>query len=434
MPEVPRAPLTRPGPLARLTEESEHGLDVLRRGLRRASSFALFVVLASDAARAEVLWRLQEWSGQEGLPPLTFFPWGAEAAEAVDAFLLASDRTKPLAGAVVPYAEVLLDEKGGEALRSLNMARDVLGRLIAGPLVLVLPEARAGEFARGADDLWDVRAGTTAVEAEAVAVAAAEADAVAVAELGTGAVAEAEVLRLREIEASGEVAPGALADAWLNVATAFLRAHAFEEAMSATETAEQHARGVGYTTGVIQALGIRAAVFQSIGLPEQSVRVSREALALSTAAGLWWITAASRLRLGKALHAMGALEEALVHLRGALKDFEALGMQQGQALALDEIADTHRARGQLDEALRIRRDEELPHYARTGDVRGLVVGRAEFALTLLARNAPGDREEAARFLLLAHADAERFQLPEAEHIRKVQQEHGLPTEDPPPRP
>ncbi|TKD05053.1 hypothetical protein [Polyangium fumosum] len=185
---------------------------------------------------------------------------------------------------------------------------------------------------------------------------------------------------------------------------------------------------------MIKALQIRAHVLQLIGLQEESVRVSREALALSTSAGHRLSMAVSRLRLGKALHAMGALEEALVHLQGALEDFEALDIPQGRAVALDEIADIHLARGQLDEALRIRRDEELPLYARIGEVQGLVISRTKVAMTLLARNAPGDREEAARLLRLSYADAERLQLPQAEQIRKVQQEHGLPPEDPPPRP
>jgi hypothetical protein len=40
------------------------------------------------------------------------------------------------------------------------------------------------------------------------------------------------------------------------------------------------------------------------------------------------------------------------------------------AEAQGRIADILQARGQLDEALRIRQEEELPVYERLGDVRG----------------------------------------------------------------
>jgi len=44
----------------------------------------------------------------------------------------------------------------------------------------------------------------------------------------------------------------------------------------------------------------------------------------------------------------------------------------------------------------------------------------------LQRAAPGDREEADRLLRLALADAERMQLPDAEQIRRIRNDAGLP--------
>jgi hypothetical protein len=46
-----------------------------------------------------------------------------------------------------------------------------------------------------------------------------------------------------------------------------------------------------------------------------------------------------------------------------------LGDVRNKAVTLGKIADVLETRGQLDEALLIRREEELPVYERLGDVR-----------------------------------------------------------------
>ena len=97
------------------------------------------------------------------------------------------------------------------------------------------------------------------------------------------------------------------------------------------------------------------------------------------------------------------------------------------------IADILYTRGRLDEALRIRREEELPVYERLGDVRSLLVGRANLALLLLTRNQSSDRDEAQRLLCLALADARRMQLPEAQQIEAILQGHRLSCADAPER-
>ncbi len=79
----------------------------------------------------------------------------------------------------------------------------------------------------------------------------------------------------------------------------------------------------------------------------------------------------------------------------------------------------------MDEALRIRREEELPVYERLGDVRERRVCQAKMALVLLARGAEGDRDEAAELLRSAEADARRLRIPEAAQIRAIQEHYGL---------
>ena len=95
------------------------------------------------------------------------------------------------------------------------------------------------------------------------------------------------------------------------------------------------------------------------------------------------------------------------------------------AITKGKIADVLQDRGELDEALRIRREEQLPVYERLGATRDLLVGRAKLALILLARDAPGDRDEAAELLRQAHAAAEKMGIPEAARIRETQEWEGL---------
>ncbi len=98
---------------------------------------------------------------------------------------------------------------------------------------------------------------------------------------------------------------------------------------------------------------------------------------------------------------------------------------RSRAVTMGKIADILQARGELDEALRIRKEEELPVYEKVGDVRELLVARANLALLLLSRAKPGDREAAADLLHLARDAAQALRLPEAEQIRRIQERHGL---------
>jgi hypothetical protein len=86
---------------------------------------------------------------------------------------------------------------------------------------------------------------------------------------------------------------------------------------------------------------------------------------------------------------------------------------------MGKIADIFRARGDLDEALRIRREEELPVCEKLGDVRDLLVCRANIAINLLSRAGEVDRMEAKRLLESALTDAERLRIPEARRIKKI---------------
>jgi tetratricopeptide (TPR) repeat protein len=55
------------------------------------------------------------------------------------------------------------------------------------------------------------------------------------------------------------------------------------------------------------------------------------------------------------------------------------------AFTVGTRADILQARGQLDEALRIREQEELPVYEKLGDVRSLLVGRTKLAIFFIRK-------------------------------------------------
>ncbi|HEY6321510.1 MAG TPA: tetratricopeptide repeat protein [Thermoanaerobaculia bacterium] len=120
------------------------------------------------------------------------------------------------------------------------------------------------------------------------------------------------------------------------------------------------------------------------------------------------------------LQARGQLDEALrIRREEELPVHEALGDVRERAVTLGRIADVLAARGQLDEALRIHREEELPVYEALGDVRSLLVARTKLALNLQSRSRPGDLEEAHSLLTLALEAAERLRIPEAQTIRQI---------------
>ena len=82
------------------------------------------------------------------------------------------------------------------------------------------------------------------------------------------------------------------------------------------------------------------------------------------------------------------------------------------------IADILQARGELDEALRIRQQEELPVYERLGDVRGYLVAQTNMAITLMQFKPPR-RPEANQLLCEALQAAQKMRIPETGQIRGI---------------
>lgn len=92
-------------------------------------------------------------------------------------------------------------------------------------------------------------------------------------------------------------------------------------------------------------------------------------------------------QISNILQARGELEEALrIRREEELPVYERLGDVRSCAITQGQIAGILQLRGELEEALRIRREEELPVYERLGDVHAYAVTQSEIAGILKARD------------------------------------------------
>jgi hypothetical protein len=102
----------------------------------------------------------------------------------------------------------------------------------------------------------------------------------------------------------------------------------------------------------------------------------------------WWDELADLMRT------RGEVDEALrIRTEEELPVYQRLGDVRDMAVTQGRIADILMDRGQLDEALRIRTEEELPVYQRLGAVREMAVTQGDIADILMAR---GQLDEALR--------------------------------------
>ena len=97
-----------------------------------------------------------------------------------------------------------------------------------------------------------------------------------------------------------------------------------------------------------------------------------------------------RRQIAGILETRGELDEALrIRTEEELPVYERLGDVRSRAITEGRIADILEARGELDEALRIRVEEELPVYERLGDVRSRAIAQGKIADILQTRGGAG---------------------------------------------
>ncbi|MCY1018173.1 metallophosphoesterase [Pyxidicoccus sp. MSG2] len=168
-------------------------------------------------------------------------------------------------------------------------------------------------------------------------------------------------------------------------------------------------------------LGQVADILQDRGQLDEALRIRREEeIPVYERLGDVRARAVTLGQVADILQARGQLDEALrIRREEQLPVFERLGDVRARAVTQGKVADILQARGQLDGALRIRREEQLPVYERLGLRHDLIIGRANLAITYLARNQPGDKQLAVELLRAALREARAMRLPEADQFIAV---------------
>ncbi|MBI3268740.1 MAG: hypothetical protein HYZ53_06940 [Planctomycetes bacterium] len=106
------------------------------------------------------------------------------------------------------------------------------------------------------------------------------------------------------------------------------------------------------------------------GNTDRAMQSLEAAMALSDELQDDGLRAGTRGQIADLLQARGQLDQALrIRKQEELPVYERLGDVRSRAVTMGKIADILQLRGQLDEALRIRKEEQLPLYEQLGDMR-----------------------------------------------------------------
>jgi tetratricopeptide (TPR) repeat protein len=123
------------------------------------------------------------------------------------------------------------------------------------------------------------------------------------------------------------------------------------------------------------------------GRPDDAIAGYEEACRLATSRGADRDIAVFRGQIADILQARGDLDEALrIRQEEQLPVYERLGDVHSRTATMGKIADILQARGDLDEALRIRQEEQLPVYERLGDVAGIIAVKLKTARIAVAKD------------------------------------------------
>ncbi len=137
-------------------------------------------------------------------------------------------------------------------------------------------------------------------------------------------------------------------------------------------------KGDAFTTGaVLLRQGNRHSI---LGNQPAALAAFTEAASLLQKAGALRERAILLGKIADIHYARGELDEALrIRIDEQLPVFEKLGDVRERAVTLGRIADIHYCRGELDAALRIRMKEQLPVFDKLGDVRERAVTLGKIA-------------------------------------------------------
>jgi Ca2+-binding EF-hand superfamily protein len=138
------------------------------------------------------------------------------------------------------------------------------------------------------------------------------------------------------------------------------------------------------------------------------------------------------------LQARGKLDDALrIRQQEELPVYESLGDLRSGAVTMGQIANILERLGKLDEAIAMRRESNTA-CERFGNAHDLLMGRANLAVSLAMRGRQEDKAEVEALLKAAHRAAMGMKIPEARWIEGLIKQHvqkpkankysqGLPT-------
>jgi tetratricopeptide (TPR) repeat protein len=274
--------------------------------------------------------------------------------------------------------------------------RDNLVRSVAHPLFLAWGSAAGAKVRPLACDLQLTILGLAAGDGEIVGTCAPH----AVLALDRGPASERSTLGRRAIElldAQRRTVPLRLLSETANAASTSGDGQTADMLLSraAALVAEQQAAG-----SVVDPMAAgsvfygQASRFATRGDLDQAKQLFEKAAELAAAAGEEGSAARAHGEIAEILYWRGDLDEALrIRQEEELPVYDRLGDLHSRALAMGQIAAILFSRGDLDEALRIRREEQLPVFERMGDVRARAVTMGQIADILVSR---GDLDEALR--------------------------------------
>ena len=186
---------------------------------------------------------------------------------------------------------------------------------------------------------------------------------------------------LRSMAQRGALPPAVWASALLRRASTLLSAPQVEDRRAEVAALlEEQASVAGGERAWAEGLGLRGVLLQAQGQPDEALLAFQEAGRAFGALGLARDQAITISQIADVLAARGQLDEAIrIYREEVLPVMERLGDAHSKAISMDKIAAVLRAQGQLDEALRIHQEEVLPVFERLGDARAKAVTMSKIA-------------------------------------------------------
>ena len=159
-------------------------------------------------------------------------------------------------------------------------------------------------------------------------------------------------------------------------------------------------------------------VSQSSGSLEKAMSYAEEKYQLDTQREEHGEAALAKGKIADILQARGNLDEALrIRQEDQLPVYEQLGEVREIAITKGKIADILYLLGNLDKAFALREKSVLPALEQLGDKRSLLVDQANLAFQYLQSGKNAERAE--ELLLAAYQSATEMKIPEAKQIKGI---------------